>query len=252
MNRFTGLNAFQKALLILLAAMIPVFTVLYALFASKEGFRYRNEFLQAREENGATVYAGKIDGRETSFTVNADRSVLFRIGSKVYGPYTAVLDPSAVPQNTDFTAEMTGIELRCGDRVVFRGGEIETGEDWLYLSEDENQNISIQTDSVAIIQITDGSVIDGDEPPAGAILNLMNGRALTQKGDWSFWLYGTGICALTALILLFADELFRFGLRFQIRDSDKAEPSGWELARRYFLWSAFTIIALVLFLTGLR
>ena len=52
--------------------------------------------------------------------------------------------------------------------------------------------------------------------------------------------------------MLFADELFRWNLAFQIRNVEKAEPSDWEIAQRYIAWTAMTIMALILFIMGLQ
>ena len=60
------------------------------------------------------------------------------------------------------------------------------------------------------------------------------------------------ICILNAISILFADELFRWNLAFQIRNVDNAEPSDWEIAGRYIGWTVMTIMALVIFITGLQ
>ena len=52
--------------------------------------------------------------------------------------------------------------------------------------------------------------------------------------------------------MLFADELFRWNLAFQIRNVDHAEPSEWEIASRYLGWTVLTIMALVLYIMGLQ
>ena len=49
-----------------------------------------------------------------------------------------------------------------------------------------------------------------------------------------------------------ADELFRWGLSFCVRDPEAAEPSDWELASRYFTWIALPMIALAMFIMGLQ
>jgi len=52
--------------------------------------------------------------------------------------------------------------------------------------------------------------------------------------------------------VLFADELFRFNLAFRIRDAGRAEPSEWEIAGRYISWAVLPVVALALFIEGLR
>ena len=75
---------------------------------------------------------------------------------------------------------------------------------------------------------------------------------LRHKGQWPVWLGGMLLCVITALTVLFADELFRWHLSFRIRNADRAEPSDWEIAGRYLSWTALPLLALVVFILGLR
>lgn len=96
------------------------------------------------------------------------------------------------------------------------------------------------------------NVIDSVEPTASTILELRNDPELTHKGEW-FALFGAVfICVLNALSILYADELFRWNLGFQIRNADRAEPSDWKIAGRYIGWTVLTIMALVIFISGLQ
>ena len=70
------------------------------------------------EEDGCTVYSGKIYGTAASFTVSADKTVIFQYGNTVYGPYTVKEDPAAIPKDSDLQAQMIGIELRCGGEIL--------------------------------------------------------------------------------------------------------------------------------------
>ena len=76
----------------------------------------------------------------------------------------------------------------------------------------------------------DGNIIDPDEPSTGNILELMNDPVLTHKGNWTAWLGALIISIFNAFSILYADEIFRWNLAFQIRDTDGAEPSDWEIA----------------------
>ena len=82
MEKMKELNRYQKGILILLAAMAIVFGVLYSRVASKTGFLYMDKIFEASQENGNTVYSGKIHGEECKFTVNAEREVTFQYGEK--------------------------------------------------------------------------------------------------------------------------------------------------------------------------
>ena len=97
-----------------------------------------------------------------------------------------------------------------------------------------------------------GNVIDPLEPDASVILDLMAGPEMTHKGEWSVWLGGVIICIITAISILFEDELFRWNLSFQIRNVEQAEPSEWEIASRYITWTALPMVAIAIFIMGLQ
>ena len=89
------------------------------------------------------------------------------------------------------------------------------------------------------------------EPSVCNILELLSGPGLEHKGDWVPFALGLVICILTALSILYADELFRWSMSFCIRNAENAEPSDWELAGRYIGWVMLPIAALVVFIIGL-
>ena len=75
---------------------------------------------------------------------------------------------------------------------------------------------------------------------------------MTHKGEGLAWFGAVLICILNAVSILFADELFRFNLLFQIRNVEHAEPSDWEIVGRYIGWTVMTIMAFVIFIRGLQ
>ena len=89
------------------------------------------------------------------------------------------------------------------------------------------------------------------EPSKLTILKLMNNPDLTHKGDWLLWFFGVVICIVNILTILYADELFRWNLMFQIRNVESAEPSDWEIFTRYIGWATLIIIAVILFYMGI-
>ena len=139
------------------------------------------------------------------------------------------------------------------EEVLFRGGVLEQGDYLLLIREDgtlEDLGITVTTNNGTVIE--NGEVIDPMEPSASTILELMAGPQLTHKGNWIGWCFGVAICLLAVASILFADELFRFNLSFQIRNVADAEPSDWEIAQRYILWTVLPIGALAVFIWGLR
>ncbi len=253
MERIRNLNRYQKSILLLLLAMAVAFTAAYSVVTSRVGYAYNKAILVPREENGAVVYAGRIKRQDAVFTVTADRTVTFAYGDKVYGPYTVAEDPSAVPEDkTDFS-NMTGVEIREGGEILFRGGLWRSSDgDLLLFGEDgsfSGLNMSYSVNGVEYDM--DGNVIDRMEPTALTVLELVFGPELTHKGDWLVWFCGFAISLMTAALILFADELFRWNLAFQIRNVRDAEPSEWEIVSRYIAWTVLPVTALIAYITGL-
>ena len=234
--------------------MALVFAVVYPMTISRVGFEYKDTILVPSQEKGGTVYSGKIQGQQVHFMVSEDKTIVFQCGDKTYGPYTAKKDPTAIPKDEEIREYMTGVELRQGEDILFRGGILEIGDSyWLY-NEDgtiDNFGLSYVTGD-GMERDENGNVIDPIEPSASIILELMNDPELTHKGEWFAWFGAVFICVLNALSILFADELVRWNLAFQIRNVDNAEPSDWEIAGRYIGWTVLAITALVLFIVGLQ
>lgn len=256
MERIKNLNRYQKGILLLLIAMIVAFGVIYSVVSSRVGFLYKDVILQPSEVNGDTIYSGTINGQECAITVTADKAVTFQYGEKTYGPYTAKEDPTAIPEDDTFSDHMTGLEVKDREEVIFRGGIFQIGGDdsfWMVNEDGTNESFvitAVMSDGTEVDE--DGNVIDPMEPAVSDILHLMAGPELTKKGEWTAWFLGIFISIATAVSILFADELFRWNLAFQIRNADRADPSDWEIAGRYIGWTVLTIMTLVLYIMGLQ
>lgn len=254
MKRIKSLNYYQKGVLILMITMALVFAVVYSVTISRVGFAYKDTILVPSQENGSTVYSGKLQGEQARFTVSEDKTVVFQHGDKTYGPYTAKEDPTVIPKDGEMAEYMTGVELRQGEDILFRGGVQEVEDSyWLFNEDGTPSSFGFSyTTSDGIERDENGNIIDPAEPSASAVLELMKGPELTHKGEWLAWFGAVFICILNAFFILFAEELFRWNLAFRIRDADYAEPSDWEIAGRYVGWATLTIMALVFFVMGLR
>lgn len=253
MEKIKSLNSYQKGILIFMIAMVLVFAIVYPKTISKVGFDYKDTIFVPSEENGNTTYSAKMNGKDAYFIVSADKTVVFHYGDKVYGPYTAKEDPTAIPKDKEMSSSMTGVELHDGEDILFRGGVLEIGEVyWLYNEDGTDDNIGITyVTGDGIERDENGNPVDVIKPPVSTILKLMNNPELTHKGKGFAWLGAVFICILNAITILFSDELFRFSLAFRIRYADNAEPSDWEIAGRYVSWTAMTIVALTVFIMGL-
>ncbi len=257
MERIKNLNRYQSAVLLLLSAMLVFFTAAYFVVSSRVGFAYKGAILRPQEDAGSTVYSGRIGGETVSFTVTQDKKVTYYYGDKMYGPYTACEDPTAVPKdNTEMAKHMTGVEIREGEAIFFRGGVLVTGgsEREMILFDENGGFASVDvmvSSGNGIMYDREGNVVDQMAPSATTILRLLDNPELTSKGEWMAWFGGVFLSALTAILILFADELFRWNLSFQIRNVDRAEPSDWEIAGRYISWTFLPIMALVIYIMGL-
>ena len=184
MERIKCLNYYQKGLLLLMTAMMLVFAVLYPVTISRVGFEYKGTVLVPSQENGNTVYSGKIQGKQANFTVSEDKSVVFQYGKKIYEPYTIKEDATAIPKNEEMAEYMMGVELRQGEDILFRGGVLDTGNFYCLYSEDGAlDNVAISyVGSDGIERDENGNIIDPVEPSASTILELMNNPELKHKG----------------------------------------------------------------------
>ena len=220
--------------------MALIFAVIYPKTLARVGYRYHDAILVPQQEGGNTVYSGKIDGGQAQFIVSENKSVVLQYRDKTYGPYMIQENPTAIPEDKKFKNGIIGIEVFNGDKVLFRGGLVDYGDAyWLY-----------NEDGLEVDQ--DGNEVDKMTPSAYTIYELLNQPKLTHKGDASAWFGAVFVCILNTLSILFADELFRWNLSFQIRNPEDAEPSDWEIAGRYMGWTVLAITALVIFITGLQ
>ena len=254
MERIRNLNLYQKSILILMLAMALLFAVLYPVTISKVGYEYKNAVLVPHQENGNTVYSGKLKGVQATFTVTENKTVILQRGDKTYGPYTAKEDPAAIPKDSQMAESMTGVELRNGDVIIFRGGVYDMGDFYWLESEDgttDNMVVITYGDSNGVERDVNGDVVDPFEPTVSDILELMRGPELTHKGVGFAWFGAVFISLINMISILFADELFRWHLSFRVWNADHLEPSNWEVAGRYISWTAMAIMALVIFVIGL-
>ena len=110
MARIKSLGFFQKVVLAVVLAMAVVFTVVYAVTTARVGFSYKDAILVPAQEGGATVYTGKVQGKNARITVDPDEGVTFQYDDKTFGPYTVQEDPTAIPEAFTENSGMTGIE----------------------------------------------------------------------------------------------------------------------------------------------
>lgn len=254
MKRIRTLDTIQKIILTVMLVSLLVFAVLYPMTLHRVGFAYQDVIFTPKAENGRTVYSARLHGKAAAFTVLENQSVYFQYGEKTYGPYTAVEDATAIPSDHRMAEHMTGVELRLADEVLFRGGILQSeGNDILYEENGASGLIHLSyTTADGIKHDEAGNEIDPVAPTASVILQLMRGPELTHKGVWWGWFAAFAICAINACSILFADELFRWNLSFQVRNVSDAEPAEPELMARYIRWIVLCVVAVVFLICGLQ
>ena len=249
MNRFRELGRFPKILLIALLLMVVAFGGVYGITASRVGYLHNDEIFVPRQEHGVTLYEATVDGQDCVFTVTGD-TVTLVWGSKTYGPYTVREDPTAVP---DGHPQMTGIEILDGQKVYFRGGVTdETTDFWLIGADGEQLFTMTYTLSDGTEMDMNGNPIDHMKPVPYQIVSLLRGPELTHKGHWEVCFLGLVLAFITAVSILFADELFYLSICFRVENAETAEPSDWYITCRNFGWVFLTIMTGVILLMGLQ
>jgi hypothetical protein len=253
-NWTEGVPAFGKLLLLALIVMALVFAVVYPVVAAREGYLYNDQILVPGTENGNTIYSAQVKGEQWRITVTPDKTVTFRCGEKEYGPYTAKIDPTAIPKGDDLAHRMTGVEVREGDDIRFRGGIFDTGSYWIMVNEDgTDASFTISAvGSGGTVLGPNGKIIDPMEPSVATVLKLMQGPELTHKGHGGFCFLGVFVSVIAAVQILFADELFRWHFIFRARNPEDIEPSDWELTIRPIAWTIMVAMALWVYIKGLQ
>ena len=254
MERIKDLSLYGKLLLLALIVMALVFAVVYPVVAARKGVRYNDRILVPGTENGNTIYSAKVNGQLWRFTVTPDKVVTFRCGDKEYGPYTAKEDPTAIPEESSMASLMTGVEVRKGEEILFRGGIYDIGSYWIMVNEDgTDASFTISAvGSDGTVLSPDGEIIDPMEPSVSTILKLMNGPKLTHRGHGGFWFLGVFVSVIAAVQILFADALFRWRFIFRARNPEDIEPSNWELTMRPIAWTIMVAMALGVYIKGLQ
>ena len=253
MERVKKLNRYQKFILLVLALMVVVFTALYIAATVRKGYVYREALLVPETADGGTVYTGRLKGSEARFTVSDDKTVLFEDRGKTYGPYAVREDPSALTFDRRAWKDVIGVEVRRGEELLFRGGYCPDPEEQRLVNEDgfPLNPIFIYSENGVMLD-EDGNLVDPMEPDVLDLVRLAEGPELTYRGNWLLWFCGVLMCAVTAVSILYAYELFRFQMSFRIRNADRAEPSDWEIDCWYISWTLIPLMSLIVFIMGLN
>lgn len=253
MTKFRDLTRFQKVMLLLCVGMTLVFALLTAVVTGRRGILYRDTVLVSRIEDGATLYSGRVDGEKALFTVGADGTITYRWGELTFGPYTLTRDPTAIPADReDWGRIVTGVELRRGEDLLFRGAFYEPDGGRTLLFEDGSTAGFFNSSNSDNVYYDFTQEPNSEEPSAAILVELWAGPVLIHRGHWSFWVMGTFFSALLALWIFYAEKLVRRQLANTVREPEKAEPSEWMLTRQRIGWVLWTILDFVIYSWGLK
>ena len=248
MDRFRDLDRYPKILLIALVALAVVFAGVYGYCSADRWYSYKDVYLTCRQTEDATVYSGRANGGPCVITVRDD-TVTFRTSMKTYGPYALREDPTALPDDMEPGYNTIGIEITENGAPFFRGALVYARAPKFYY-----ENGTLVPPLQFHVEVSGSSSTDPYKPTLYQIVECLYPmeHLLESRAQWSAYLTGLLVCAIGAVDILFADELFRFRLSFRLRDADRAEPSDWELATRKIGWTILFITALYAFLLGLQ
>lgn len=249
-EKWLDLTLWQKVLFCLQLVLIALFLILYLTVGNQQIWQYQGASLRRTTDGGTVTYTGKVEGQSLSFAVTGT-TVEYRRGDKNV-TYTVTEDPSAIPAREDFEtnsdimyATLSGVEVHKDGELLFRGA-------WLPINDTlrlYHENGSSDFGTTSIILSPSGSVLN--DPGAATILRLLYAPNVAWRANFTGLACGIVLCVVCMVSLLYADELFRWNLRFRIRNTEDAEPSEWELFSRQLSWVVCTGLAVVIFILGL-
>ena len=200
--RIRALGKYQKAVLAVAVLLVLVFSVLYPVTMGREGYLYRGALLTPGQEEGGTVYTGTVNGGAGPVHRGPGQGGDLPVRGGHIRPLHRRGGPRRRPGKCADMSGLTGVELRKGEEVIFRGGGGAAGEapcgSTTKTATWRTGGITITTSAAGVTLGENGNVADPNEPSLSTILELMGGPALTHKGDWLPYLLGVFLCAVTA------------------------------------------------------
>ncbi|MBD5133245.1 MAG: hypothetical protein HDT38_02055 [Clostridiales bacterium] len=243
-ERWEEMDRGRRIILLIHPVLLILSVALCLTLGRQQMVSYRNGYLRYEQEGDAAVYSGKAEGYAVKYVVSSESTVEFWLDGALDSAYTVTEDPTAVPQTEDTVRHdpdfFTGVEIRKGDEVWFRGAYSPYSSYWL-LDEEGND---------LAISISFGAESSKPEPTPGVILRFAQGPEVSTRGRLEFILLGLLLGAMCLATLLFEDQLFRWNLAFRVQDPYGAEPSEWELFSRWMGWIALTAVAVWVYALG--
>lgn len=244
---------YRRVLLTVMVLEILVFGVLTAAAVSRPGVPYGDGFLLPRMEGDLRIYEGTVDGEPARFTISPGGEVSYRWGDFQYGPYQVLKDQTAVPEGIPVREE-TGLEIRRGDAVLFRGSYDQDSP--IPLTDESGEPVWDMTFSVGSIGGETTVYVDGREvsweeqhaPRLAAVAEMALGPELEHRGSIGYYLLVTLLAVLNILQICFPGFFFRLSLLGHVRNREDAEPSDFYIGMEQLEWAFLAVVCLALYI----
>ena len=252
-KKWEEMSLLRRILVVILAVMIVGFGAATLIAGGQKGIEYRDTLLRLTQEGEVRRYAGRVDWKRTEFTVCPGRTVEYRWGDEVYGPYQMVEDPAAAPKYY-----MTGLEIYQDGERIFRGG-YNPGESWFVLYGEDGEPYGMLTVTFGgsggktyDIYGQELTARDLHEPGLSIVARLaMDEPELTHRGHFGLYLLVTLLAAFNIFQICCPGLMFRWSIRWHVRDPYAAEPSDWYILMERIEWVVLTGVVAVLYWAAL-
>ena len=243
-ERWDEMSRGRRIILLIHPALFILSLVLCLTLGQQQVVSYRGGHLRYEQQGEADVYSGWLDYGRVKYVVSPGPVVEYWLDGALDSTYTVTEDPTAIPQTEDTARHdpdfFTGVEIRKGDEVWFRGAYSPYSSYWLL--DEKGNNL--------VISVSFGTESTKPEPSPSVILDFAQGPETSPRRHIELILMGLLLSGICLVSLLFEDQLFRWDLHFRVRDPYDAEPSEWELFSRWAGWVIMTGVAALAYILG--
>lgn len=249
-ERWEEMSRGRRIILLIHPVLLILSVILHLTLGQQQVVSYRDRYLRYEQQGAAAVYSGRAEGFNVKYAASSDSVVEFWLDGELDSTYTVTEDPTAIPGTSEAAAlggpeNLTGIEIRKGDEVWFRGA-YPTYYSYYWLLDENGRG----DPSDSIVIVGDSLPAPDPAPTPRDVLSFARGPEISARGRPEFILWGLLLSAICLATLLFEEQLFRWDLHFRVRDPYGAEPSDWELFSRWAGWAALTGVALLTYVLG--
>ena len=248
-EKWEEMSLLQRVLAVILAVMIVGFGAATLIVGGQKGIEYQDTLLRFTQEGEVRRYTGRLDWKRAEFTVYPGKTVEYRWGDEVYGPYQMVEDPAAAPKYY-----MTGLEIYQDGERIFRGG-YNPGESWFVLYGEDGEPYGMLTVTFGgsggktyDIYGQELTARDLHKPGLSIVARLaMDEPELTHRGHFGLYLLVTLLAAFNIFQICYPELMFRWSIMWHVQDPYAAEPSDWYILMERIEWVVLTVVAAALY-----